>query len=100
MSAAPRQSTPGHVTRYEELRRHTVERQILSGRLGLAILLRQGLAAWVEQWSKVPAPAPTERSSPSPLPDSTSTDVINVLAAMALSQMQEVHTCAGMPTRR
>ncbi|MCP4002553.1 MAG: hypothetical protein GY725_00015 [bacterium] len=94
MSAAPRQSTPGHVTRYEELRRHTVERQILTGRLGLAILLRQGLAAWVEQWSKVPAPAPsTERSrrSRSPLADSTSTDLINVLAAMALSQIPEVH---------
>jgi hypothetical protein len=92
MSAAPRQSTPGHVARYEELRRHTVERQILAGRLGLAILLRQGLAAWVEQWSKVPAPAPsTERSRPSPLPDSTSTDLINVLAAMALSQIPEVH---------
>jgi hypothetical protein len=92
MSAAPRQSTPGPVARYEELRRHTVERQILSGRLGLAILLRQGLAAWVDQWSKMPAPAPsTERSRPSPLPDSTSTDLINVLAAMALSQIPEIH---------
>ena len=92
MSTAPRQSTPGHVARYEELRRHTVERQILAGRLGLAILLRQGLATWIEQWSKVPAPAPsTERSRPSPLPDSSSTDLINVLAAMALSQIPEVH---------
>jgi len=89
---APQQNTPAHVTRYEELRRHAVERQILAGRLGLAVLLRQGLAAWVEQWSKVPAPAPSaERSRPSPLPDDSSADVINVLAAMALSHMQEVH---------
>jgi len=91
MNVAPRQNIPGHVARYEELRRHTVERQILVGRLGLAILLREGLAAWVEQWSKVPAPAPTKRFRPSPLPDSSSTDLINVLAAMALSQIPEVH---------
>ena len=92
MSAGPRQSTPGHVARYEELRRHAVEQQILAGRLGLAILLRQGLAAWVEQWSAVPTPAPSvERSRPSPLPDDTSMDVINVLTAMALGHIQEVH---------
>ena len=54
MSAAPQQNAPAHVVRYEELRRHAVERQILAGRLGLAVLLRQGLAAWVEQWSKMP----------------------------------------------
>jgi len=92
MSVAPQQNAPAHVARYEELRRHAVERQILAGRLGLAVLLRQGLAAWVEQWSKVPAPAPsTERSRPSPLSDDNSADVINVLAAMALGHMQEVH---------
>jgi hypothetical protein len=91
MSAAPRQNTPGHVARYEELRGHAVERQILAGRLGLAILLRQGLAAWVEQWSKAPAPTlSTKRSRPSPLSHDTSVDVVNVLAAMALGHMQEV----------
>jgi hypothetical protein len=92
MNVAPQQNAPAHVARYEELRRHAVERQILAGRLGLAVLLRQGLAAWVEQWSKVPAPAPsTERSRPSPLSDDNSADVINVLAAMTLGHMQEVH---------
>ena len=94
MSAAPQQNAPAHVARYEDLRRHAVERQILAGRFGLAVLLRQGLAAWVEQWSKMPAPtpaAPADRSRPSPLPDDTSADVINVLAAMALGHIQEVH---------
>ena len=94
MSAVPQQDAPTHVARYEELRRHAVERQILAGRLGLAVLLRQGLAAWVEQWSEMPAatPAPSARiSSASPLPDDASADVINVLAAMALGQMQAVH---------
>ena len=92
MSAAPQQNVPAYVARYEELRRHVVERQILAGRLGLAVLLRQGLAAWVEQWSQVSTPTPsTERSRPSPLSDDTSADVIHVLAAMALGHMQEVH---------
>ena len=94
MSVAPQQNTPAHVARYEELRRHAVERQILAGRFGLAVLLRQGLAAWVEQWSKMPAPTPApsaEISRPSPLPDDTSAAVINVLAAMALGHIQEVH---------
>lgn len=94
MSAEPRQNAPAHAVRYEELRQYAVERQILAGRLGLAVLLRQGLAAWVEQWSKMPAPTPApsvEISRQSPLPDETSADVINLLAAMALGHMQELY---------
>ena len=94
MSATPRQNAPAHVARYEELRRHVVDQQILAGRFGLAVLLRQGLAAWVDQRSKMPAPTPApsaESSRPSPpLPDSTSADVVHVLAAMALGHLQEV----------
>ncbi len=94
MSAAPQQNAPAHVARYEELRRHVVDQQILAGRFGLAVLLRQGLAAWVDQWSKMPAPTPApsaEISRPSPLPDDSQAEVINVLAAMALGHLQEVH---------
>ncbi len=71
-----------------------MERQVLAGRFGLAILLRQGLAAWVEQWSQIPAPMsvpPSELSRPSPLSDDTCADVINVLAAMALGHIEEIH---------
>ena len=94
MSPAPRRSAPAHVARYEELRREAVERQILAGRFGLAVLLRQGLAAWVEKWSKMPAPqrAPSaEILRTAPLPDDTRAEVIHVLAAMALGHLQEVH---------
>jgi len=90
----PQQNTPATVVRYEELRQHAVERQTLAERLGLAILLQQGLAVWVEQWSKMPAPTPVscaETVRPAPLRDDTSTEVINVLAAMVLSHVQEVH---------
>ncbi len=60
----------------------------------MAVLLQQGLAAWVEQWSKMPAPMPalsTEISRPAPLSEDCSADVINVLAAMALGHVKEVH---------
>ena len=91
MNTAPQGNAPAHIARYEELRRHVVEQQSLAGRLGLAVLLQHGLAAWVEQWSKMPTPTPpVEISRPSLLPDDNNTDVINVLAAMALSHMQEV----------
>lgn len=93
MSATPQQNESAHVARYEELRRNVVEQQVLAGRLGLAVLLQQGLAAWVEQWAKIPRPTPTlstELSRSSPLSDDTNAAVIHVLATMALGHMQEV----------
>ena len=92
MSAAPREDAPAHVARYEELRRQAVERKILAARFGLAVLLQEGLAAWVEKWSKMPAPQPGPSSEilrPAPLPDDTSAEVIHVLATMALGHLQE-----------
>ena len=62
-------------------------------RVGLAVLLQQGLAAWVEQWSKLPAPttvSPGETPKPSLLPDDCSAQLINLLATMALAHIQEV----------
>lgn len=94
MSEAPRRNASAHVARYEELRRQAVERQVLASRFGLAVLLRQGLAAWVDQWSKMPAPTPApsaEISRPSPLPDGSQAEVIHVLATMALGHLQGVH---------
>jgi hypothetical protein len=93
-STPPQQDAPAQDSRYEELRRHAVERQFLASRLGLAVLLQQGLAAWLEQWTKMPAKtqAPAAHSTrPSSLPDDCSTQVINVLTAMALGHVQEVH---------
>ena len=94
MSTVPQQNVSAHISRYEELRRHVMEQQSQVGRLGLAILLRQGLAAWVDQWSRMPTPTPApspEMSWPPILPDDTSANVINVLTAMALGHVQEVH---------
>lgn len=85
-----------HGVRYEELRRNAVERHGPFVRNGLAVMLRQGLAAWMQEWSRMPAPLPRpsgeERLTPCPLPAGTGAEVINVLAAMALGHMQEVRT--------
>lgn len=83
-----------HTARYEALRAHAVERYTPTSRDGLVVLLRQGVAAWMEAWSRLPAPPPRpardERQRPSPLSDDASAEVICILAAMTLSHIQEV----------
>lgn len=83
-----------HDVRYEELRHNTVERQATFIRHGLVVLLRYGLATWIQEWSRMPSPSPLpsngEKPTPRPLPPDTNTEVINVLTAMALGHMREV----------
>ena len=89
------QSTPDHAERYEALRVHAVQRRTPASREGLVVLLRQGVAAWMEAWSRLPAspepPVQTDRQRPSPFPDEASAEVVRVLAAMTLSHIREVH---------
>jgi len=94
------ESRPDHAERHEVLRAHAVERHASASRDGLVVLLRQGVAAWMAAWSRLPAPwtppaspAQTERQRqrPSPLPDDASPEVVRILAAMTLSHIQEVH---------
>jgi len=90
------QSAPEHAVRYEALRVYAVERHTSASRDGLVVLLRQGVAAWMEARSGLPAPPPEqpaegERRRPSPLPDDASAEVVHVLATMTLSHIQEVH---------
>ena len=81
-----------HMARYEALRRDALMRPRLTRRLGLTVLQQYGLAAWMAQWSKIAVPTPTASGAParSPvLPDDINTEVIKVLAAMALGHLQE-----------
>jgi hypothetical protein len=84
-----------HAARYEALRAYAVRRNSLAARDGLVVLLRQGVAAWMHAWSRLPPPPPRptqgERQRPSPLPDDASAEVVRVLAAMTLGHIQEVH---------
>jgi hypothetical protein len=72
-----------------------VKRQAPASRDGLVVLLRQGVAGWLDAWSTLPAPpappAQPERWRASPLPDDTSAEVVRVLAAMTLSHIEEVY---------
>jgi hypothetical protein len=84
-----------HADRYEALRGHALDpHRALAARDGLAVLLRQGVAAWMDACSRLPAPAVAaarDGCQRSPLPDSTSAKVVRILAAMALGHIHEVH---------
>lgn len=88
-------SASEHAVRYEALRCYAIERHGPVVRLGLAVLLRQGVAVWMEAWSKLPAPvAHTTKDDTArllPCSDSSSTQVVRILAAMALEHIQQVH---------
>lgn len=83
-----------HASRYETLRSYVLDRHAPPSRDGLVILLRQGMAAWINAWSKIPElmpqPAKVEPQNSPPIPDDTSIEVVHILAAMALSHFQEV----------
>jgi hypothetical protein len=72
------------VARYEELRRWIVDGTGGSSRWGLALLRREGLAAWITTWAAAPGAAGVD---PCPagarrLPDAPPADVGRVLASM------------------
>ena len=82
---------PAQVLRegYEALRD-----EVLEGRargLGLALLLREGMAAWIHAGERaIPAPVPSRPSHSEPgLPDGVHGEVVSVLAEMALTTYRE-----------
>jgi len=101
MTSNPRQSptnhqhTADHVARYETLRAYAVEHHVSASRDGLVVLLRQGVAAWMEAWSTLATPpAPpmqTQRQRLSPMPDKVGAEVVHILATMTLGHLQEAH---------
>ena len=84
-----------YVLRYEELRGYAVAHHTPGSRDGLVVLLRQGVAAWMDAWARLPArPPPPAHEKPrrsSPVPDDASAQVIQILAGIALGNLQEVH---------
>ena len=86
------------MSRYEALRTYAEERAVPESRSGLVVLLRQGVAAWMEAWGWLSAP-PSSRArgkhqhQRTPfLPGDASAELVRVLAAMTLGHIQEVQT--------
>ena len=81
------------VAHYEDLRRRVLIGKTWGSRLGLALLLREGIAAWMEGWSLYPGvvpPVEPEHGLPEEaLPDGRCADVVRLLAQMVLSGLEE-----------
>jgi len=68
--------------RYEQLRRRALDGAPDGFRLGLAVLQRQGMAAWIGAWEEIGgAPQPQQRTQAAHASDA----VVAVLASMALA---------------
>jgi len=83
-------SDSGQVERYELLRRRVLCGEPDGFRLGLAVLQRQGMAAWLKAWDGLDAVETPRVSSPPDLDKSLASEsVVAVLASMTL-------ICAGV----
>ena len=89
---APRND--GLIARYEELRQQVLGRPsgIRRGQ-GLALLLRSGIAGWMQAWAQsvmeVPAPRKEELGENESFPVAMQREVTMILAAMVLHGYQE-----------
>jgi hypothetical protein len=70
------------VERYEALRRHALAGEASGWRLGLAVLERQGVAAWLRAWQSI-APTPLPRPSTDVVVGGD--ELVGALASMALA---------------
>lgn len=78
---------------YERLRAVVLGGAPDAHRLGLAVLARQGLAAWMTVWAQTPTPATVSapHRPPAAGPDGTQgspdSEIVRVLAAMTLAHI-------------
>jgi hypothetical protein len=70
------------VERYEALRSHALGGQAAGWRLGLAVLERQGVAAWLRAWEST---APTRLVRPTVNVPLEGNELVGALATMALA---------------
>ena len=72
---------------YERLRRQVVGPGRGAQRCGLALLLRQGVAAWLASLAELSATPPAPQPH-RPLPAATEAEAIDILLAMARQHLQ------------
>jgi hypothetical protein len=76
--------------RYEQLRAVMLDRRPGGVGLGLAVLSDRGTAAWMALWRDCPPPAapiPAARQVDTPVSANDSSEIVRVLAAMALAHV-------------
>ena len=78
--------------RYESLRRYVLEgrSRLQAQPLGLALWLSQGMAGWMEQWSRLTeaTPLPAKAALRTPLPGGWQQPLTMLLAQMTLGYLQ------------
>ena len=76
--------------RYEEARRAAVGVATRAANsLGLALLMRRGMVAWMRAWVSCTAAPPRQHTEPTQHP-TVSPEIVTVLAEMALAAAREV----------
>jgi hypothetical protein len=81
------------VTAYEKLRTHVMTGSAAGGHSGLVVLLRQGVAAWMERRTACSAPVqPAPSAAPINVSDEIHAGLVRVLASMAMAGRQEART--------
>lgn len=85
--AHPTDAAHGLVGVYEQLRTHALDGDGQGWRLGLALLVRQGLVAWIRAVDGLPAPRPVAPAASVPPVDQplVAEPLVAVLASMALA---------------
>jgi hypothetical protein len=101
--ASPCVAQQDWVPRYEQLRSDALSRcHGMSSGFGLAVLLRQGITAWMRACSRavtLPVPAFAQPDPTHPLPRNMRTEAVLILAGMLLGNNSEAHPCKPMPRR-
>src|SRR5436309_14592054 len=80
---------------YEQLRRHVLTALPGGGRFGLAVLLREGVAGWIEHCATNPLPASPTGLAPVPcsaIAPPLYAGIVQILASITLNRIQEIHS--------
>lgn len=87
-------SSPALVAGYEDLRRQALDGGAYHQGLGMVLFLRQGMVAWMMAWleSNSPAPQAQKPRHGGRIPENHRSEIVGILAAMALSHWQEART--------
>ena len=82
------------IAAYEHLRHEAMQSSAREGLQGLAVLIRKGMAGWIhactEATSLAPNLTPTAAGTATVMPPNVQREVVDVLAAMALTRTTEV----------